>query len=184
MRSELDEIAQQLVADGRGILAADESTPTIGKRLAAVNVGLDVRNPSCLAGAAGDDARARALRAAGMILYDETIRQQGAQRHTAGRDCSSSSTSCRGSRSIWARSRWPAVPDEMVNEKTGGTACNRLAGVLDAGRPVRQVAGGDPHRRWTAEGKTCLSANAHALARYAALCQEAGSWCRSSSRRC
>ncbi|MFO1118736.1 MAG: class I fructose-bisphosphate aldolase [Rhodospirillales bacterium] len=38
MRSSVEATAQQMVAEGRGILAADESTPTIGKRLTAVDV--------------------------------------------------------------------------------------------------------------------------------------------------
>src|SRR5512147_229663 len=77
MRSELEETAQHLVAEGRGILAADESTGTIGKRLATIGVE---NTP---------EAR-RAYREllfttpglgnhiSGVILYDETIRQNSA----------------------------------------------------------------------------------------------------------
>ena len=70
----LEEIATYIVSDGKGILAADESTPTIGKRFATINAESteDSRR----------DYREMLFRANGMknniggvILFDETIRQ-------------------------------------------------------------------------------------------------------------
>src|SRR5512132_2759527 len=74
MRSELEETAQHLVAEGRGILAADESTGTIGKRLAAIGVENTAemrrayRELLFLAPGLGNFV-------SGVIMYDETIRQ-------------------------------------------------------------------------------------------------------------
>ena len=70
----LEEIATYIVSDGKGILAADESTPTIGKRFATINAESteDSRR----------DYREMLFRADGMknniggvILFDETLRQ-------------------------------------------------------------------------------------------------------------
>ena len=74
MGNELHSIAKAMVARGKGILAADESTGTIGRRLASINV-------------ANEEPNRRAWRQlllttegygkyiSGVILYDETLRQ-------------------------------------------------------------------------------------------------------------
>ena len=75
--SQLVETARALVAPGKGILAADESTPTIGKRFDSIGVASteDSRR----------DYREMMFRTAsveeqisGVILYDETLRQDAA----------------------------------------------------------------------------------------------------------
>ena len=168
MRSELEETAQHLVAEGRGILAADESTGTIGKRLAAIGVENTL------------EAR-RAYREllfttpglgnyiSGIIFYDETIRQAAAdntpfvhllQHHnvTSGIKVDAGAKPLAG------------CPGETVTEGLDGLR-ERLEEYRDFGarfakwRAVIRIGDGMPSR-------TCLSANAHALARYAALCQE------------
>ena len=73
----IEEIAQYLVADGKGFLAADESTPTIGKRFDAINTESTETSRR--------DYRELLFRAKGMkdnisgvILFDETLRQSAA----------------------------------------------------------------------------------------------------------
>ena len=73
----IEEIANYLVADGKGFLAADESTPTIGKRFDAINTESTENSRR--------DYRELLFRASGMnenisgvILFDETLRQSAA----------------------------------------------------------------------------------------------------------
>ena len=73
--SELENIAKQMVAKGKGILAADESTGTMTKRLSSVNVESTSENRlrfrETLFSAKGMEAHI-----GGVILYDETIKQK------------------------------------------------------------------------------------------------------------
>lgn len=170
MRRQLEETAQALVAHHKGILAADESTATIGKRLAAVDVQ----------GTAETRQAYRELLFAapglgrfisGVILYDETIRQEAGDgtpfpkllehRHIlAGIKVDTGAKPLAG------------CPGELVTEGLDGLR-ERLADYVTLGarfakwRAVIAIGDGLPSR-------TCLAVNAHALARYAALCQEAG----------
>ena len=64
-------------------------------------------------------------------------------------------------------------PRELITEGLDGLR-EPPGGVPRAGRALRQVARGDHHRRRPARRDMCIDANAHALARYAALCQEQG----------
>jgi fructose-bisphosphate aldolase class I len=167
---DLTATAQALVAPGKGILAADESFGTIEKRFKSINLQ------------STEDHR-RAYREmlfttkgvgefiSGVILFDETIRQKtsggiplpkvlekagvipGIKVDTGARDL-------------------PGYPDEKITEGLDGLR-ERLA---DYGRLGARFA------KWRAVitiGKAiptrfCIDANAHALARYAALCQEVG----------
>ena len=168
MRSELEETAQHLVTEGRGILAADESTGTIGKRLA----GIGIENTP--------EAR-RAYREllfttpglgnyiSGVILYDETIRQ----------------TSADGEPFVKLLQNHNIMPGIKVDTGAkpiagcpGETVTEGLDGLRERLREYRGV--GARFAKWRAvikigdgmPSRTCLSANAHALGRYAALCQE------------
>jgi fructose-bisphosphate aldolase, class I len=168
MRSELEETAQHLVAEGRGILAADESTGTIGKRLAAI--GLE-NTP---------EAR-RAYREllfttpglgnyiSGVILYEETIRQTSAD-STPFVKLLQHHNIVPGIKVDTGAKPIAGCPGETVTEGLDGLR-ERLREYRGLGarfakwRAVIRIGDGVPSR-------TCLSANAHALGRYAALCQE------------
>ena len=103
-------IAASLVARGKGILAADETVPTLTRRFDALRIS------------STEQARrnyrkmlftfpAAAEFISGVILQDETIRQKGA----AGvplRKCCRAKGSCRASRSIPAPGRWRDVPEK------------------------------------------------------------------------
>jgi fructose-bisphosphate aldolase class I len=162
--------AHALVAPGKGILAADESAPTIAKRLAAI--GLESTEP-----------RRRAYREllfttpglgefiSGVILFDETIRQPAAD----GRpfvDVLHSQGIIPGIKVDAGTKPLAGFPDEVVTEGLDGLR-GRLEEYASMGarfakwRAVIRVKDGLP-------SVACLEANAHALARYAALAQEAG----------
>jgi len=168
MLSDLEARAQQLVADGRGVLAADESTSTIGKRLAAIEVDstFDSRRAyrELLFSAPG-----LGKYISGAILYDETIRQQAAD-GTPLVDVLRASHIMPGIKVDTGAKPLAGCPDETVTEGLDGLRerINEYRG-LGAGfakwRAV--IAIGDE-----LPTLTCLSANAHALARYATLCQE------------
>ena len=170
MRSELEETAQHLVAEGRGILAADESTTTIGKRLATIGVEntFEMRRAyrELLFSAPG-----LGNYVSGVILYDETIRQPASdgtpfvmllQHHNI----------VPGIKVDTGLSRLAGCPGETVTEGLDGLR-ERLREYRGLGarfakwRAVITIGDGIPSR-------ACLSANVHALARYAALCQEQG----------
>ena len=170
MTSSLNDIARQIVANGRGILAADESTATIKKRLDGIGVE------------STEDSR-RAYREllfatagagefiSGVILYDETIRQ-------------SSSKGTRFPKLLADQNIHPGIkvdagakelcnaPGELVTEGLDGLR-GRLSEYAKLGakfakwRAVITIGNGIP-------SDYCVRANAHALGRYAALCQEAG----------
>lgn len=162
--------AQALVAPGRGILAADESTATITKRFRALGVEstADSRRDyreillTCpaLAGTAG-----------GVILYDETLRQSAAD-GTPFPEVLRSQGVIPGIKVDTGAKPLAACPDETVTEGLDGLR-ERLAEYRELGagfakwRAVISIGDDRP-------STTCLEANAHALARYAALCQEAG----------
>jgi fructose-bisphosphate aldolase class I len=169
-RAELEATAQALVAHHKGILAADESTGTIGKRLAAVEVGSTAESRR--------DYRELLFSApglnhfiSGVILYDETIRQASAAgtpfvRMLADHHVMPGIKVDTGAKPL------AGCRGETVTEGLDGLR-ERLAEYRELGarfakwRAVIHIGDGLPSR-------CCLIANAHALARYAALCQEGG----------
>lgn len=167
--SELEQIAESLVAEGKGILAADESNGTMDKRLKAAGV-----EPS--------EEMRRALREllfttegaaehiSGVILYDETFRQSTADgtpfpRLLEGQGVVPGIKVDTGAKAL------PGSPDEKITEGLDGLR-ERLAEYHE---------GGARFAKWRAviaideqlPSRYCVHVNAHALARYAALCQEA-----------
>ncbi len=162
--------AQQLVAPGKGILAADESTPTMAKRLAAIGV-------------ASTEPVRRAYRQllfttpglgeyiSGVILFDETIRQTAAD-GTPLPELLKRQGIIPGIKVDAGTKPLAGFPDEVVTEGLDGLR-PRLEEYASLGarfakwRAVIRIKDGLP-------SATCLEANAHALARYAALAQEAG----------
>jgi fructose-bisphosphate aldolase class I len=170
MAQQLESVAQDIVADARGILAADESTPTIGKRFETIGV------------ASTEDSR-RAYRAllfttaglgkfvSGAILYDETIRQ-------------SSPEGVPIVEILRGQGIHPGIKVDTGAKALAGAAGEKVTEGLDGLREriaeYREL--GATFAKWRAvitigdaiPSRYCIEANAHALARYARLCQEGG----------
>lgn len=171
MTESLQDIAQEMVADGKGILAADESTSTIKKRFDSIDVEstADSRRDyrEMLFGA----EEAMKNNVSGVILYDETIRQN-AKNGTPLVDLIRASGAIPGIKVDAGAKDMAGFPGEKITEGLDGLR-ERLAEYHDIGarfakwRAVITIGDGLP----TA---ACVASNAHALARYAALCQEAG----------
>lgn len=166
----LIDTAQALVAGDRGLLAMDESTPTCDKRFAALGIprteearrayrDMIVTTPrlgECISGA---------------ILYDETIRQ----------------TTLRGqpfARALEEAGIVPGIKVDAGAKPLAGHPGELVTEGLDGLRErLREYATmGARFAKWravitigeTIPSRACIDANAHALARYAALCQEVG----------
>jgi len=169
--AELHKVALAMVAPGRGILAADESTGTIGKRFDAIGVPStadtrrDYREMMFRAG----EAMSKYI--SGVILYDETIRQN-AKDGTPLVKLIEKAGSLPGIKVDKGTKPLPFCPGEVITEGLDGLR-ERLAEYRGLGakfakwRAVIDIGAGIPSYE-------CISANAHALARYAALCQDEG----------
>jgi fructose-bisphosphate aldolase class I len=167
---ELDGIARALVAPGKGILAADESTGTMTRRLASVEVDSTEENRRAYRELLFTTQGAERF-ISGVILFDETIRQQAAD----------------GTPFPEVLSRHGVMPGIKVDKGTvalagfgGEKVTEGLDGLRD--RLAEYVGLGAKFTKWRAvltigEGipsQGCLAANAELLARFAALSQEAG----------
>lgn len=167
----MEKIAKALVADGKGILAADESTGTIKKRFDSINVeSVEETRRSyremLFTTAGAEDA------IGGVILYDETLRQSASD-GTPFAKLLSDKGMIPGIKVDAGAMPLAGSPDEKVTEGLDGLRgrCNEyyeLGARFAKWRAVITIAG-DKH-----PSQACIAANAHALARYAALCQEAG----------
>ena len=168
--SELAKVAKAMVARGRGILAADESTGTIGKRFESIKVENVEENRRAyremLFG-----VRGLGDHISGVILYDETIRQKAAD----------------GTPFSAMLARQDVLPGIKVDAGTADLAfCpgEKVTEGLDklAKRCQEYVKLGAKFAKWRAvitigpnmPSTTCIAANAHALGRYAAICQANG----------
>jgi fructose-bisphosphate aldolase, class I len=168
--SDLAVTARSLVAPGKGILAADESLGTMNKRLAAVGVP------------ATEESRRRFRELiittpaldqwiSGVILYDETFRQ------------SVSDGTPMPQAAEWA-GLLPGIKVDTGAKPLAGSLGETITEGLDGlrDRLAEYVGMGARFAKWRAviriggalPTSQCVDANAHALARYAALCQEAG----------
>jgi len=167
--AELNKVARAMVAPGKGILAADESSGTIKKRFDAIGVESTEDNRR--------DYREMLFRSAegmksisGVILYDETIWQK-AKDGTPLVDIIKAAGSIPGIKVDEGTKPLPNCPGELVTVGLDKLA-DRLPKYFQQGarfakwRAVIDIGAGIP-------SYTCVSANAHALARYAALCQDA-----------
>ena len=167
--TELNRVAEAMVAPGRGILAADESTSTIKKRFDAIGVesSADSRRDYRELLFRSNDAMSKHI--SGVILYDETIRQN-AKDGTPLVKLIEQAGSLPGIKVDKSTKALPFCPDEVITEGLDGLR-ERLIEYRGLGakfakwRAVIDVGEGIP-------SYTCIKANAHALARYAALCQE------------
>lgn len=168
---ELKSVANAIVAKQKGVLAADESNATIAKRLAAVGVESTEehrrRYRELLFTAAGIERHI-----GGVILYDETLRQ-GTRDGTPFAQVLSSRGIFPGIKVDKGAKPLALHPGENITEGLDGLR-DRLAEYRQMGAKFakwRAVIEIDEHDIPTPFG---IHANAHALARYAALCQEAG----------
>jgi len=173
MSERLEDIAAAMVADGKGLLAADESTGTIKKRFDAIGVESTPENRR--------DYRELMLRTtgamreciSGVILYDETIRQDAAD-GTPLIDIIKAAGAIPGIKVDTGAKPLAGFPGEKVTEGLDGLR-ERLAEYHGMGARFAKwravididVARGVP-------SGASIATNMHALARYAALCQEAG----------
>lgn len=169
--SGLSEIARQLVAPGKGILAADESTGTIKKRFDTI--GLESTETTrrdyreMLFGA--DEAMREYI--SGVILFDETIRQSASD-GTPFVEMLKANNCLPGIKVDTGAKPLPFHEGETVTEGLDGlrerlAEYKKLGAAFAKWRGVIAIADFAPTR-------AAVVANAHALARYAALCQEAG----------
>src|SRR5881392_63216 len=170
MANNLESTARALVAPGKGILAADESTGTIKKRFDSIDVESTEDNRRAyrelLFTAEGAEEYI-----SGVILFDETIRQSSAD-GTPFPELLESKGIVPGIKVDSGAKPLALAEGETVTEGLDG-----LRGRLEEYRSL-----GARFAKWRATysitndkpSEYCTWANAHALARYAALCQEAG----------
>ena len=167
-RQELEQTARKLIAEGKGILAADETVSTITKRFATLKIE------------STEDSR-RAYREmffttpdvsafiSGVILQDETIRQKN--------DAGISLTEVLSKQGIL-----PGIKVDTGAKVLAGSPEEKMTEGLDGlrDRLKEYAAMGARFAKWRAvihitdalPSPMCVNVNAHALARYAALCQE------------
>ncbi len=168
--SELHEIALQILSKGKGILAADESTATMTKRLDSVNVVSDENNRLLFRQTLFSSSSMKDC-IWGVILYDETIRQKTSNGKTIS-ELIHSSGSLTGIKVDTGAKILAGSKEERVTEGLDGLR-ERLKDYYKLGarftkwRGVYSISDKYP-------SNLSISANAHALARYAALVQEAG----------
>ena len=170
MTHNLAQTAQAMVAPGKGILAADESTPTIGKRFASIDVESNETNRR--------DYREMLLSTdgahefiSGVILFDETLRQ-------------SSASGTPFVQMLNERGMLPGIKVDKGAKPLAGHPNEKITEGLDGLRDrLNEYASlGARFTKWRAvvtigdgmPSVACIETNAHALARYAALSQEAG----------
>lgn len=169
-RDGLFEVANSLVARGKGILAADESSGTIKRRFDALGIEntesnrRDYRELLFKAPGASDFI-------SGVILFDETIRQEAADGVALVKVLQNEGI-IPGIKVDKGTVPLAGSPDELVTDGLDGLR-DRLKEYYDLGarftkwRAVIKIGDGIP-------SDYCINTNAHALARYAALSQEAG----------
>ncbi len=168
--SELNKIALQIISNGKGILAADESTTTMTKRLDSVKVHSNENNRLLFRQTLFSSLSMKEC-IGGVILYDETIRQKTNTGKTIP-ELINSNGSLIGIKVDIGAKVLAGSKQEKVTEGLDGLR-ERLKDYYDLGARFTKWRGvyliSD-----TYPSDLSISANAHALARYAALVQEAG----------
>jgi fructose-bisphosphate aldolase class I len=168
--AELEATAKAMVATGKGILAIDESTPTIGKRFDTINLESTEENRRTyrdllITNPGGNEY------ISGMILFDETIRQ-------------STSDGVPFAKALIDQGIMPGIKVDTGAKEFALHANEKITEGLDGLRErlTEYKTLGAKFAKWRAvitigdniPSQACIEANAHALARYAGLCQEAG----------
>ncbi len=166
--SELNKIALKIVSNGKGILAADESTGTMSKRLESVNVPSTSDNRLLFRETLFSSESMKNC-IGGVILYDETIKQKTSSGKTIS-EIISSSGAIPGIKVDTGAKVFASSPKEKITEGLDGLR-ERLKEYYELGarftkwRSVFNISGEYP-------SKLSIDANSHALARYSALVQE------------
>ena len=170
MATELESTAQALVAERKGILAADESFPTIEKRFKSIQIESTEENRRAYRDMLFTTPGLEEY-ISGVILFDETIRQSAGD-GTGFAELLSSKGMIPGIKVDAGAKDLALFPGEKVTEGLDGLR----------GRCEEYYSMGARFTKWRAvitigDGVPtdfCIHANGHALARYAALSQEAG----------
>jgi fructose-bisphosphate aldolase class I len=169
--AELNKVAEAMVAPGRGILAADESSGTIKKRFDQIGVESTADNRRDYREMMFRTGEAMSKYISGVILYDETIRQN-AKDGTPLVKVIEKAGSLPGIKVDKGVQPLPNCPGEVITEGLDGLRQRLIEyrglgakfakwrAVIDIGKDIPSYA--------------CIMTNAHALARYAALCQDEG----------
>ncbi len=171
MAMTLEQVAEAMVAPGKGILAADESTGTIKRRFDSIKADNTEDNRRDYREMLFRSTDAMKTAISGVILFDETIRQKAKD----------------GTPLVKLITATGALPGIKVDGSTkplqfckGEVITEGLDGL--PGRVKEYVGLGAKFAKWRAvidigqamPSYTCIKANAHALARYAAICLEGG----------
>ena len=169
--SDLNKIALKILSNGKGILAADESTGTMTKRLESVNVPSSSENrllfreilfsAECMKSCIG-----------GVILYDETIKQTTSSKQKIPELISSTGGAVPGIKVDTGAKVLANSYEEKITEGLDGLRERlkeyyRLGARFTKWRGVYNISNNYP-------SKLSIHSNAHALARYSALVQESG----------
>ena len=168
--TELNNITLKIISNGKGILAADESTGTMTKRLETVNVSSTPENRLLFREALfSSESMKKCI--GGVILYDETIKQKSNLKKTISELISSSGT-VPGIKVDTGAKTLAGSTDEKITEGLDGLR-ERLKEYYKLGARFTKWRGvyiiSDKY-----PSKLSIHSNAHALARYAALVQESG----------
>jgi fructose-bisphosphate aldolase, class I len=165
---DLERVALMLVADGKGILAADETVPTLTRRFDTLGIKSTEESRRTYREMLFTSSGAAEF-ISGVIMYDETIRQK-------------SSGGAPLAEALTAQGILPGIKVDTGAKPLAGspdeTVTEGLDGLRDRLSEYRTM--GARFAKWRAvirvrdflPSSACVSANAHALARYAALCQE------------
>ncbi len=167
--SELNNIALKIIGNGKGILAADESTGTMTKRLQSVNVESSSENRLKFRHTLFSSKSMKTC-IGGVILYDETIKQEFNSKKIP--ELIINTGAIPGIKVDTGTKTLANSPEEKITEGLDGLR-DRLKNYYKIGarfakwRGVYLISNSCP-------SKIAISTNAHALARYSALVQEAG----------
>ena len=169
-RQELEQTARALIADGKGILAADETVPTVTKRLNALKIESTADSRRTYREMFFTTAGAADF-ISGVILYDETIRQK-------------SSSGVLLAEVLTKQGIIPGIKVDTGAKLLAGSPDETITEGLDGLRDrLKEYYGlGARFAKWRAviritdrlPSSMCIGVNAQALGRYAALCQEQG----------
>ena len=168
--SELNNIALKILSQGKGILAADESTGTMTKRLSAVNVESTPENRLLFRETLFSSESMKTC-IGGVILYDETIKQNSSSEKTIP-ELISSSGAVPGIKVDTGAKSLANSPDEKITEGLDGLG-ERLKDYYKLGarftkwRGIYIISKNYP-------SKLSIDANANALAKYSSIVQENG----------
>ena len=165
----IEDIAKQMVIPGKGILAADESSGTIKKRFDTINVESNEENRRNYRELLFRTKNAMENYISGVILFDETLRQESKD----------------GTPLVNVISNSGSLPGIKVDAGAKDLALNTNEKITEGLDGLRErlkeyYSIGAKFAKWRAvitidsaiPSDLCINANAHALARYAALCQE------------